>query len=157
MKQWARSSSSNSAVANHQCLPTTQTKQLEKRMSEEKAFCYTILQLRFKLRVEPGVFLAHSREPAAAIAKVKGLIWKIWVFSDQESEVGGVYLFVSREAAQSYLSHPVIQAVHNHPAVESAQSQFWDVENSLSAITRAPLPEFLAGQFSLISAIAGGQ
>jgi len=126
-------------------------------MSEKNATLYTLLQLRFKLRVKPEVFLAHSREPAAAIAMVKGLIWKIWVFREEELEVGGVYLFDSREAAETYLSHPVIQAVRNNPAVASTESQIWDVENSLSAVTRAPLPAFRVEQPEPVTAVAGGQ
>jgi Putative mono-oxygenase ydhR len=110
-------------------------------MSEDKASMLTILHLRFKVRVSPDAFLAHSREAATTIATVEGLIWKIWVFQKEESEVGGIYLFANRETAEAYVNHPVIQAERSSPAVVSAQSQLWEVENSLSAITRAPLQE----------------
>ena len=46
-------------------------------MSEKRATAYTVLHLRFKLRVPPDVLLAHSREAATVIASVEGLIWKI--------------------------------------------------------------------------------
>jgi Putative mono-oxygenase ydhR len=108
-------------------------------MSEKSATTYTVLHLRFKLRVPPNVLLAHCQEAATIIASVEGLIWKIWVSQDKEFEMGGVYLFANRETAEAYLNHPVIQAVRNNPAVISTQSQFWDVESSLSALTRAPL------------------
>jgi len=108
-------------------------------MSEKNI--HTVLHLRFKLRVAPDVLLAHSREAAAVIGKVEGLIWKIWVKQDYEFEMGGIYLFDNRQAAEAYLNHPVVQAVRNNPAVVHSQYQLWDVENSLSALTRAPLGE----------------
>ena len=56
-------------------------------MSEKSATSYTVLHLRFKLRVSPDVLLAQSREAATIIASVEGLIWKIWVFQEEEFEM----------------------------------------------------------------------
>ena len=64
-------------------------------MSEESATNYTVLYLRFKLRVPPDVLLAKSREAATIVASVEGLIWKIWVLQAEEFEMGGVYLFAA--------------------------------------------------------------
>jgi len=66
-----------------------------------------------------------------------------------------VYLFASRETAKAYLNHPVSQAVRSNPAVVSSQSQLWDVESSLSALTLAPLPNTCA-QYSEPFALAAG-
>jgi hypothetical protein len=109
-------------------------------MSEKSATTYTVLHLRFKLRVPPDVFLAKSREAATVIASVEGLVWKIWILQQEKLEMGGMYLFANREAAEAYLNRPVTQAVRSNPAVVSTESQLWDVESSLSALTRAPLP-----------------
>jgi len=111
-------------------------------MSENSASAYTVLHLRFTLQVPPGVMLAHSREAATIIASVEGLIWKIWVSQEEEFEMGGIYLFANRETAEAYLNHPVIQAVCGNPAVVSTESQLWDIESSLSALTRASLQRF---------------
>jgi len=124
-------------------------------MLEKSHTTYTVLHLRFKLRVAPDVFLAKSREAATIIASVEGLIWKIWVLQQEEFEMGGVYLFASRETAKAYLNHPVSQAVRSNPAVVSSQSQLWDVESSLSALTLAPLPNICA-QYSEPYALAAG-
>lgn len=126
-------------------------------MSEKSATTYTVLHLRFKLRVLPDVFLANSREAATVIASVEGLIWKIWVFQEKEFEMGGTYLFANREAAEAYLKHPVVQAICGNPAVVSTQSQLWDVESSLSAVTRAPLPEICVQYAEPEALLAGGQ
>jgi len=124
-------------------------------MSEKNATNYTVLHLRFKLRVRPDVFLAKSRDAATIIASVEGLIWKIWVLQEKEFEMGGIYLFADRETAEAYLNHPVTQAVRSNPAVVSAQSQLWDVEGSLSGLTRAPLQN-VREQFSESDALVAG-
>ncbi|HXY11535.1 MAG TPA: YdhR family protein [Terriglobales bacterium] len=126
-------------------------------MSEKSATTYTVLHLRFKLRVPPHVLLAKSREAASIIASVDGLIWKIWVSQEEQFEMGGLYLFANREAAEAYLNHSVIQAVCNNPAVVSTQSQLWEVESSLSAVTRAPLPDFCVQYSEPTALMAGGQ
>jgi hypothetical protein len=126
-------------------------------MSEKSATASTILHLRFKLRVPPDVLLAKSREAANVIASVEGLIWKIWVMQEEEFELGGIYLFANREAAEAYLNHPVIQALCLNPAVVSTQSQIWDIEDSLSAITRAPLPDVSAQYSEPEALVAGGR
>jgi Putative mono-oxygenase ydhR len=126
-------------------------------MSEKAATTYTVLHLRFKLRVPPDILLGKSREAANVIASVEGLIWKIWVMQEEESELGGIYLFANREAAEAYLNHPVIQALCLNPAVVSTRSQIWDVEDSLSAITRAPLPDISAQYSEPEALVAGGR
>ena len=126
-------------------------------MSEKSATTCTVLHLRFKLRVSPDVVLANGREAASAIASVKGLIWKIWIVQKDPFEIGGLYLFANRETAEAYLNHPVVQAVRSNPAVVSTQSQLWDVESSLSALTRAPLPGVSVLYSEPDTALAGGE
>ena len=66
-------------------------------------------------------------------------------------------MFANRETAVAYLNHPVIQAVCSNPAVVSTQSQLWDVETSLSAVTRAPLSEIREQYSGPEALLAGGQ
>jgi hypothetical protein len=126
-------------------------------MSEKSATTYSVLHLRFKLRVPPDVLLSKSREAATIIASVEGLIWKIWVLQEEQFEIGGMYLFANREAAKAYLNHPVIQALRSNPAVVSTESQLWDVESSLSTLTRAPLQDFSVQSSQPVTLVAGGQ
>ena len=126
-------------------------------MSEESVTTYAVLHLRIKLRVSPPALLAQSREVASVAASVEGLIWKIWVLQEEEFEMGGMYLFANRESAEAYLNHPVIQAVCGNPAVVSSQSQLWDVESSLSALTRAPLRDIWVQSPEPGALMAGGQ
>jgi len=126
-------------------------------MSEKSSATYTVLHLRFKLRVPPDVLLDHCRRAATTIASVEGLIWKIWVLQEEELEMGGIYLFANRGAAEAYLDHPVTLAVRSNPAVVSTQSQLWDVESSLSVLTRAPLRDICGRYSELEVLLAGGQ
>jgi Putative mono-oxygenase ydhR len=126
-------------------------------MSEKSATTYTVLHLRFKLQVPPEVLLAECGEAATVIASVEGLIWKIWVLQQEEYEVGGMYLFANRETAEAYLNHPVIQAVRSNPAVVSTQAELWDVESSLSALTRAPLWDFCVQYSEPDALMVGGE
>jgi hypothetical protein len=126
-------------------------------MSEKSITSYTVLHLRFKLRVAPHALLAKSREAANIIASVEGLIWKIWIFQEEKFEIGGIYLFANRETAEAYLNQPVIQAVCSNPAVVSTHSELWDVESSLSALTRAPLQDIYVQPSETHALLAGGQ
>src|SRR6478752_6149605 len=62
----------------------------ETKMSEKSATTYTVLYMCSKLRVPPHALLAQSREVAAKIASVEGLIWKIWIHRESENAMGGV-------------------------------------------------------------------
>jgi hypothetical protein len=124
-------------------------------MSEKAPPGYTVLHLRFKLRVPPDVVLAHSRDAADKIASVDVLIWKIWLVERQRREVGGVYLFANRESAVSYLNHPIIEALCSNPAVVSTDCQIWEVEDSLSALTRGPLEHVRVNEQEFV--LAGGR
>ena len=126
-------------------------------MLEKNATTYTVLHLRFKLRVPPAVLLPQNRDAATIIASVEGLIWKIWVLRKEEFEMGGIYLFANRETAEAYLNHPIVQVLTSNPAVVSTQSQLWDVENSLSALTRAPLPDIRVQYSQPDALVAGGR
>ena len=72
---------------------------------------------------------------------------KIWISQQEESEIGGIYLFANRETAEAYLSSPTVHIARTNSAVISTESQLWNVESSLSAITRAPLQD-ISAQFS---------
>ena len=124
-------------------------------MSEKTSPGYTVLHLRFNLRVPPDLVLAHSGEAANKIAAVEGLIWKIWLVERERREMGGVYLFASRENAVGYLNHPIIEALYSNPAVISTDCQIWEVESSLSALTRGPVEDVRVDEKELVT--AGGR
>src|SRR5437879_452914 len=72
----------------HLCLPQMprQTHWRHEMSKKTTTTTYTVLHLRFKLRVPPDVLLAQSQEAATIIASVEGLIWKMWVLQKEEFE-----------------------------------------------------------------------
>jgi len=97
----------------------------------------TILHVRITTRTSPGAFLAGAVEPARAIAAVPGLIWKVWLLDEPAAELGGVYLFASRQQAQAYLDGPLVAHVRQDPRVARVEHRLWDT-HALSALTGAP-------------------
>jgi len=92
----------------------------------------------------------------SSIASIEGLIWKIWLLQEEESEMGGIYLFANRETAEAYLNGPVVQTVRSNPAAVSTKFYIWDVERSLSALTRGPLHDICVQYSEPAALVAGG-
>jgi putative monooxygenase ydhR len=126
-------------------------------MSEKSSPGHVVLHLRFKLRVPPDAVLAHSAEGAIKIASAEGLIWKIWLVDQARREMGGVYLFASREDAEAYLNHPIIHALCSNPAVMATDSQIWEINGFLSALTRGPLTDLRMEKQQQEALLAGGR
>jgi len=97
----------------------------------------TILHVRTRTRTSPTAILAGAEGPARAIAAVPGLIWKVWILDEAASELGGVYLFASRAAAQAYVDGPILEHLRHDPRVVRVEPRIWDT-HALSALTRAP-------------------
>jgi hypothetical protein len=97
----------------------------------------TLLHVRTITRTSPGAILDGAAGPARAIAAVPGLVWKIWIIDEAAAELGGVYLFRSRAAAQAYVDGPILEHLRHDPRVVRVEHRMWDT-HALSALTRAP-------------------
>lgn len=97
----------------------------------------TILHVRITTRTSPGAILAGAEGPARAIARVPGLIWKVWILDEATAELGGVYLFASRAQAQAYVDGPILDHMRHDPRVATVEHRLWDT-HALSALTGAP-------------------
>jgi len=97
----------------------------------------TILYVRTSTRTSPGAILGGAAEPARAIARVPGLIWKIWLVDEAAAELGGVYLFASRAQAQAYADGPILEQLRHDPRVARVTHRLWDT-HALSALTGGP-------------------
>jgi hypothetical protein len=76
-------------------------------------------------------YLAHS------IAKEEGLIWKIWTENKETKEAGGIYMFENLPALESYLDMHT-KRVQSF-GVTDIRAKIFDINEKLSAITKAPL------------------
>jgi hypothetical protein len=102
-----------------------------------------LLQINIDHNITPEQFAAGAEDTkkfAKKVASQKGLLWKIWIGDGDRSEVGGIYLFESDQAARNFVSGPVFAEIKGNPAFSRVDAKLFDVNEECSAITRAPLP-----------------
>lgn len=83
---------------------------------------------------------ASFKQAAEKIAGVPGLIWKLWSYDDQRQLATSVYLFDSESTARAWGDGPMVPALSAHHGVSDIEVTYFDVDEELSAVTRAPLP-----------------
>lgn len=105
-----------------------------------------LLQLNFRFNVPRAEYEQAVAPLADDFAQVPGLVWKIWLMNEVESEAGGIYLFEDESALAAYLDGPLAGAVKSHPALSDMSVKRFDVIEDLTAVTRGPVAT-LAGGF----------
>jgi len=75
---------------------------------------------------------------AEEIAKVSGLIWKIWLNDDESHPAGGIYLFDTEANARAWGDGSMEPALAAFPGFDSVTKHYFDVDAALSAITTGP-------------------
>ena len=98
-----------------------------------------ILQVNFKFNVPREQYENAVSPMAQDIADVPGLLWKVWLMNDKESEAGGVYLFADEASVEAYKGSPIVASVLSHPALGDFSIKQFEVLDKISRITRAPL------------------
>ncbi len=98
-----------------------------------------ILQLNFRFDVPRADYEGAVSPLASEFAEVPGLLWKIWLMNEAESEAGGIYLFEDEPSLAAYLEGPLATAVKTHPALSDLSAKQFDVMENLTAITRGPV------------------
>ena len=98
-----------------------------------------ILQVNFKFNVPREQYENTVSPMAQDFAEVSGCLWKVWLMNEAEHEAGGIYLFDSEAAAQSYLVGPIVAVLKSSPAISNISAKLFDVLESHTAITRGPL------------------
>jgi hypothetical protein len=85
---------------------------------------------------EQAAGLQHDAEQ---IAHVPGLMWKVWIYDDEQQRAGGLYLFESEEHARAFGENILPAALGSKPGVGDVDARYFDVDEGLSAITRGPI------------------
>ncbi len=98
-----------------------------------------ILQLNFRFNVPRPEYEQAVSPLASDFAEVPGLLWKIWLMNEAETEAGGIYLFEDEPSLKAYLEGPLAGAVKAHPALSELDAKMFDVIEDLTAITRGPV------------------
>ena len=98
-----------------------------------------ILQINYKINASLADFTAFVTPMAEPIGSFPGLVWKIWLINEAELEGGGIYLFESLEAAQSFVNAPAVQGFAAHPMIGALNAKFFEGDEALSKVTRGPV------------------
>jgi len=82
-------------------------------------------------------YLKQMVEPDAPIlAKVKGLISKVWLSDVEKNTFGGFYLWENKTAMEEFMHSDLVKAVVSRPYVKNVSSVDYEVNEKASSITR---------------------
>jgi hypothetical protein len=82
-------------------------------------------------------YLKQMVEPdAPVIAKVPGLISKIWLADEEKNTFGGFYLWENKTAMETFMHSDLVKAVVSRPYVTNVTSVDFEVNQNASRITR---------------------
>ena len=76
------------------------------------------------------------KEIAQAFADLPGLRSKHWLADEASNTYGGVYIWESKDAMQSYLESDLFSQVANNPVFENVSSRDFEVLEEPTRITR---------------------
>ncbi len=76
-------------------------------------------------------------EFAHALKTREGLVMKTWI-ANEDSSVGGFYIFADRETADRYLEEMLAPTVEAHPSLSNMRIQHFSVLPELSELTGSP-------------------
>jgi len=98
-----------------------------------------ILQINYKFGIPAAEFSRAMLPAAQPIADSPGLVWKIWLMNEADSEGGGIYLFEDEAAVNAFLGGPIVSALKANPIVSDIRVKMFGVSEAHSLITRAPI------------------
>ena len=98
-----------------------------------------VLQINFKFNVTAAEYEQAVTALADNFAAVDGLVWKIWIMNEADSEAGGIYFFKDDSSLNAYLDGELAAGVKSHPALSDMSAKVFDVMDSLTAVTRGPV------------------
>ncbi len=99
----------------------------------------TILQVNYRFNSSRSQHVAMVTPLAEPISGVPGLIWKIWLMNEADSEAGGIYLFESRESANAFMNSQAIADFVAQPSISGVSAKLFEPNETLSRVTRGPL------------------
>jgi len=87
--------------------------------------------------ISQAEYLKQMVEPDAPIlAKVKGLISKVWLSDVEKNTFGGFYLWETKTAMEDFMNSDLVKAVVSRPYVKNVSSVDYDVNQNASMVTR---------------------
>jgi len=87
--------------------------------------------------ISQAEYLKQMVEPdAPVLAKVPGLISKVWLSDEATNAFGGFYLWENKTAMEDFMHSELVKAVVSRPFVKNVFSVDFDVNQKASLITR---------------------
>ena len=87
--------------------------------------------------ISQAEYLKRMVEPDAPIlAKVPGLVSKVWLADEEKNAFGGFYLWENKTAMDAFMHSDLVKAVVSRPFVKDVSSVDFGVNQSASLITR---------------------
>ena len=82
-------------------------------------------------------YLKQMVEPdAPVLAKVPGLVSKVWLSDAEKNSFGGFYLWENKKAMEDFMHSDLVKAVVSRPFVKNVSSVDFEVNQKASLITR---------------------
>jgi hypothetical protein len=82
-------------------------------------------------------YLKQMVEPdAPVLAKVPGLVSKVWLTDEAKNTFGGFYLWENKNAMENFMHSDLVKAVVSRPYVINVSSVDFEVNETASSITR---------------------
>lgn len=82
--------------------------------------------------------LQAQLESAKAIARLPGLLWKIWINDEASQTRGGIYLFDDLTSAQAW-GDAVLPERLKARGAKDVSIRYFEINEQASILTRAPL------------------
>ena len=87
--------------------------------------------------ISQAEYLKQMVEPDAPIlAKVNGLISKVWLVDIEKNTFGGFYLWETKAAMEAFMHSALVAVVVSRPFVKNVSSVDYSVNETASKITR---------------------
>jgi hypothetical protein len=87
--------------------------------------------------ISQAEYLKQMVEPdAPVLAKVGGLLSKVWLADEEKNSFGGFYLWESKTAMEDFMRSDLVKAVVSRPFVKNVSSVDFEVNQQASSITR---------------------
>ena len=87
--------------------------------------------------ISQAEYLKQMVEPdAPVIAKVPGLVSKVWLTDEAKNTFGGFYLWENKTAMETFMHSDLVKAVVSRPFVQNVSSVDFEVNQNASLITR---------------------
>jgi hypothetical protein len=99
-----------------------------------------LLQVNYQFAGTRAEYDAANLPWAQPFAEMPGLLWKIWLMNEAESEAGGIVLFADDEARDAYVNGPLAEA-RKDPSISHMTVKRFDFLPEHTAITRGPVGE----------------